>query len=66
VYSIELSNLIELLIGDRPERFPYNREISLFKFQVWTLFPEQEFVQQAALTAATMILVFPVSTPETN
>jgi hypothetical protein len=56
VYPIQLRDVIRLLIGDRPEQFPYERAISLFKFQVWILLPDQEFVHLAALTAATKIL----------
>lgn len=52
----KFSDVVRLLIGDRPERFPYERAINLFQFQVWMLYPEQQFVELAGLTAATKIL----------
>ena len=57
MYRHERKRVTELLVGDRPERFPYERAIQLFQFQVWMLFPnEASYVKTAGLTAAAKIL----------
>src|SRR4051795_3065185 len=53
---IDLASVIRLLIGERPERFPYERAIRLFQLRVWFLFPNEGLVEMAGLTAATRIL----------
>ena len=56
MHEIQLKDVVRLLIGERDERFPYERAICLFKFQLWVLFPDHEFTHLASLTAATKIL----------
>jgi hypothetical protein len=50
-----LEDAIELFLGNREEKFQYERAIRLFQFQAWVFMPCFETIRWAGLTAATKI-----------
>src|SRR3954452_4868031 len=56
--AILVEDPVGLLVGERAERFPYEREIRLFQLYVWSFAPDQPSIQYAGLAAAVKILEF--------
>jgi hypothetical protein len=50
-----LEDAIELFLGNREEKFQYERAIRLFQFQAWVFMPCFETIRWAGLIAATKI-----------
>ena len=51
----ELESAISLLLGDREEKFKYERAVRLFQFQSWVLAPSMDAIRCAGIIAATKI-----------
>src|SRR5436190_9339651 len=50
-----LNRAIDLLLGNREEKFEYERAIRLFQFQSWVFAPSMDAIRCAGLIAATKI-----------
>lgn len=62
----EMKDIISLLVGDRDEKFPYERAVRLCQFQTWIYCPNDstEAPEEAGLLAATLILRYMDQGPE--
>jgi hypothetical protein len=51
-----LNDAAKLLVGNREEKFEYERAILLFQFRTWIFAPAEETIRYAGLIAATKLL----------